>query len=244
MAVSIKSCALSREPLYLQVCELLARQIAKGMWQPNAALPNEMDLARELGVSTGTVRKALEKLETDRVVVRRQGRGTFVVDQTTPEAASRFDRLRQGDGGRLVLRTKLIQQSCGAPTPREQKVLQIGAGEPVARKRRLLSTSSGRLFGVEDARLALSRLPGLNAEDVGDWCVTVLAQRHGVHAARACEEVRVVAASPETAALLLVEPATMLLRLDRVIWSVDQGPIEWRSLSCDLRDEYYLAEAS
>ena len=75
-------------PLYLQVCELLTRRIADGAWKPNTTLPNEMDLARDMGVSTGTVRKALEKLEADRLVVRRQGRGTFVVDQAAPEAAS------------------------------------------------------------------------------------------------------------------------------------------------------------
>ncbi|HEY7549717.1 MAG TPA: GntR family transcriptional regulator [Hyphomicrobiaceae bacterium] len=243
MAVPVQSCMLSREPLYLQVCELLTRRIAGGTWAPNASLPNEQELARELGVSSGTVRKALEKLEADRVVVRRQGRGTFVVDQATPEASSRFDGLRQADGSHLALRGKVIQRSCGAPTPREQKALRIGPGEPVARKRRLLSTS-GRLFGVDDACLALSRLPGLAAEDVGDWCVTVLAQRHGVHAARASEELRAVAAPRETAALLSLEPGTMLLRLDRVISSIERTPIEWRTLSCALRDEYYLAEVS
>src|SRR5262249_17855515 len=111
MAVPTKTCALAREPLYLQVCELLMRQIAGGVWQPNAALPNELELARELGVSGGTVRKALEKLEADRLVVRRQGRGTFVVDQTAPEAASRFDRLREADGNPVAWHAKLIQQS-------------------------------------------------------------------------------------------------------------------------------------
>src|SRR5262245_19416931 len=97
MAVAIKSCALAREPLYLQVCELLTRRIADGAWKPNTTLPNEMELAREMGVSTGTVRKALEKLEADRLVVRRQGRDTFVLDQAAPEVACRFDRLRCSD---------------------------------------------------------------------------------------------------------------------------------------------------
>jgi GntR family transcriptional regulator len=241
--MQIKSFALAREPLYLQVCELLARQIAGGVWPANGTLPNELELARDLGVSTGTVRKALEKLEADRLVVRRQGRGTFVVDQTTPEAASRFDRLRQGDGDPLALRSKLIGQSNGAPTPHEQKVLQIGPGEPVARKRRLLSTAS-RPFGVEDACLAVSRLPGLDVASVGDWCVTVLAQRHRVHIARATEEVRATVASQETAALLSIPAAATLLQLDRVITSSDQAPIECRTLSCDMRDEYYLAEVN
>jgi GntR family transcriptional regulator len=243
MAVTMKSCALAREPLYLQVCELLTGQIANRTWQPNAALPNEVDLARELGVSPGTVRKALEKLEADRLVVRRQGRGTFVVDQTAPEAALRFDRMREGDGTRIVWRAKMIQQTAGEATPVEQRALRLGPAEPVVRKRRLVGSAS-RSIGVEEACLAAGRLPGLDTDAVGDWCVTALAQRHGVHVARASEELRQVAASPETAALLAVEPGTSLLQLDRVIWSMDHAPIEWRSLACHLRDEYYLAEVA
>jgi GntR family transcriptional regulator len=241
MAVPVKSCALAREPLYLQVCELLTGQIANGTWQPNAALPNEVDLARELGVSPGTVRKALEKLEAERLVVRRQGRGTFVVDQTAPEAASRFDRMRQADGTPIVWRGSLLEQSTGDPTPRERQMLQIEHGETVVRKRRLMGTS-GRSLGVEEVFLAVGRLPGLDAAAVGDWCLTALAQRHGIHVARAIEELRPVAASPEIAALLAIEPGTPLLRLDRVVWSMDQVPIEWRTLTCHVHDEYYLVD--
>jgi GntR family transcriptional regulator len=244
MAVAIKSCALAREPLYLQVCELLTRRIADGAWKPNSTLPNEMDLAREMGVSTGTVRKALEKLEADRLVVRRQGRGTFVVDQAAPEAASRFDRLRCGDGDPLAWTARLLQQSSGGPTPSERRMLQIGPDERVLRKQRLLSVP-GRRFAVEDACLAITRLPGLDDNgEVGDWCVAALAQRHGVRLARAYEEVRLTLAARDVADLLGIEAGTKLMQLDRVMLSVDQAPIEWRSISCHMREEYYLAEVA
>ncbi len=245
MAVAIKSCALAREPLYLQVCELLTRRIADGAWKPNATLPSETELAREMGVSAGTVRKALEKLEADRVVIRRQGRGTFVVDQAAPEAATRFDRLRRSNGELVAWAAKLLRQSNGEPTPSEQKMLQIGPREPVLRKQRVLSVS-GRPFAVENACLAMGRLPGLNADDgeVGDWSVTALAQQHGVHLARAYEEVRLVQASQETAALLSIEAGARLMLLDRVIVSFEQAPIEWRSASCHMREEHYLVEVA
>ena len=80
------------------------------------------------------------------------------------------------------------------------------------------------------------------ADQVGDWCVTALAQRHGVHLATAYEEVRLIPASQEAAAHLAVDPGTKLMLLDRVILSHDQAPIEWRSASCHVRDEHYLAE--
>jgi GntR family transcriptional regulator len=243
MGTSVKASVLAREPLYLQVCELLTRQIAAGVWKPNAALPNEIELARELGVSSGTIRKALEKLEADRLVLRRQGRGTFVVDQATPEACSRFDRMRKGDGAPIIWRAQLLEESTGAPTPAEQEALHIGPCEPVVHKRRLLGTSD-RAFVVEDACLAIGRLPGLRSDEVGDWNLSALAQQHGVHVARASEEVRLIAASREIAALLAIRPETVLVRLDRVISSIDGAPLEWRCALCHLQDEYYHAEVN
>jgi GntR family transcriptional regulator len=235
--------SLAREPLYLQVCELLTRQIAGGVWKPNTALPNELELARELGVSPGTIRKAMEKLEADRLVVRRQGRGTFVIDQTGPEIASRFDRMRQGDGEPIVWRTDLLRQCCDTPTEEEQRKLRLRPDEPVARKRRLL-TASDRPFAVEETCLAIGRLPGLDGSDVGDWCLSKLAQLHGVHLAGACEEVRLTAASQEAAMLLSVEPGTVLVQLDRIISSAAELPLEWRSAVCHLREEYYHADVN
>ena len=124
-------------------------------------------------------------------------------------------------------------------------MLQIGPRERVVRKRRLLSVS-GRRFAVEDACLAIARLPGLdrNSDEIGDWCVTALAQRHGVHLARLTRR----CASPWQRKTLRASSGlrrgVRLMQLDRVMLSSEQAPIEWRSACCHLRDEYYLAEVS
>jgi GntR family transcriptional regulator len=241
MDASANSQPLAREPLYQQVCAHLERQIATGKWKPNAALPSESDLAWQLGVSTGTVRKALDRLVADRLVVRRQGRGTFVIDHALPEAASRFERLRQRNGKRVACRAQLLQKSSGNPTPIERDQLQICADEPVVRTRRLWYTPIRPLM-LEETCLATSRLPGLKPDEVGDWSITALAQQHGVYLIRALEKVRLEPASHESAALLKIRPETILLRLDRIISSTHDAPIEWRSGCCHLQDEYYLAD--
>src|SRR5207302_253934 len=71
---------LSRRPLYMQVCDELIKRMTDGHWKPGSLLPNEIDLARELDVSPGTMRKALDVLEADKLVERRQGHGTVVTD--------------------------------------------------------------------------------------------------------------------------------------------------------------------
>ena len=84
----------SRRPLYLQVRDALLERITNGTWKPQMAIPNELELAREMGVSPGTMRKALELLEAEHLVTRRQGRGTFVNDQASEQLAHLEFRVR------------------------------------------------------------------------------------------------------------------------------------------------------
>src|SRR5262245_50810624 len=88
----------STKPLYIQVRDVLTERIATGEWKPSAAIPNEGDLAREFGVSSGTMRKALDMLEDEKLLTRRQGRGTFVNDQTLGDLAVRYSNIRTPAG--------------------------------------------------------------------------------------------------------------------------------------------------
>ena len=65
-------------PLYLQIKALLEKSLEAREWRPGEAIPSEIDLARRYRVSQGTVRKAIDALAADNLVVRRQGKGTFV----------------------------------------------------------------------------------------------------------------------------------------------------------------------
>src|SRR3972149_6571308 len=95
------SARVSTKPPYLQLRDARAERISAGAWKPGAVIPNESDLAREFGVSAGTMRKALDMMEAERLLTRRQGRGTFVNDQSSDELAARFSNLRAPDGSRV-----------------------------------------------------------------------------------------------------------------------------------------------
>lgn len=132
------SSPLQKSPLYVQVRDALATRIATGVWKPGAVLPSEQDLAREFGVSSGTMRKALDQLEQDHLIDRRQGHGTFVIDQAVPENAFRFSNLRDKEGGQIVnFKSELLSQSIGLADAQEQEHLQIGPDDKVVRTRRL-----------------------------------------------------------------------------------------------------------
>ena len=79
--------AIGFKPLYAQVREQLMRRLVDGVWLPGMLLPSEMELARQLNVSQGTVRKALDSMTADNLVLRRQGRGTYVAE---PEESRMF----------------------------------------------------------------------------------------------------------------------------------------------------------
>ena len=104
----IMTSRFSTRPLYLQVRDALGERIAGGEWKPSTAIPNEGDLARQFGVSPGTMRKALDLLEAERLLTRRQGRGTFVNDQSSEELAVRYSNIRGKDGAHVAGEVELL----------------------------------------------------------------------------------------------------------------------------------------
>lgn len=231
----------STRPLYLQVKDMLIQRIAAGDWKPGAAIPNEIELSRELGISVGTVRKALDEMEHERLISRRQGRGTFVIDQTSTEHAVRFSNIR--DPGAVRIGGDLVNCTivAAAANQTEAQHLELRNGEPIFRIHRLRAHHGVPLM-VEESIVPQALFPGLERETDDSPSIVVLARHYGVLLGRAEEKVGVAAAKGDVAKLLGVEENTPVLLLDRVVRTIDGRPIEWRLASCNLRENYYLAE--
>lgn len=231
----------STRPLYLQVKDMLIQRIAAGAWKPGAAIPNEIELSRELGISVGTVRKALDEMENERLISRRQGRGTFVIDQTSNEHSVRFSNVRDRDGVRISGETASCSVAAAAANETEARRLQLRSGEPIFRIHRVRTHGDAPLM-VEESTVPQARFPGLAQEVEVSPSIVVLAHRYGVLLGRAEEKVGVTAAKGEVAGLLKVAEGTPLLTLDCVVYTIDGRPIEWRQAHCNLRENHYLAE--
>ena len=85
-------------PLYQQIKGLILQSLESGEWRPGEAIPSEMDLAARYRVSQGTVRKAIDELAADNLVVRRQGKGTFVATHSEQQVQYRFLKLLPDQG--------------------------------------------------------------------------------------------------------------------------------------------------
>lgn len=232
----------TNRPLYLQVRDALAERIACGGLLPGAAFPSEGDLAREIGVSPGTVRKALQIMEMDRLIVRHQGRGTFVSDPSSDAFAARFTRLHGPDGKRVRGQVELVEVVRGVAGELEQARLQLSAGAEVYRVRRVRH-HNGAAFLVDDASLPAELFAGLDERgEIADQ-IAVLAQEYGLLVGNAQERVSVAIPPTEVARILRAAPDTPMVVLDRVVFTIDGGrPVEWRLAHSHLPGGYYLAE--
>ncbi len=203
----------STRPLYLQVKDMLVQRIVAGAWKPGAAIPNEIELSRELGISVGTVRKALDEMESERLISRRQGRGTFVIDQTSDECAIRFSNIRDPDGIRIAGEVQSCEVVPAVANATEAQMLQLRSGEPVLRLRRVRVHDEHPLM-VEESTVPQARFPGLAQDSDIPPSIVVLAHRYGVLLARAQEKIGVTAAEGEVAGDLKVAKGTPLLKLE------------------------------
>jgi len=229
-------------PLYLQLRDVLAERVASGQLKPGTALPNETDLAREFGVSAGTMRKALAVLEAEHLVTRRQGRGTFVNDPASGELANRFCNIRKPNGERASAEFQGEEITEGDANETECERLGLGKGDRVYRVRRLRLDGDQPIM-VEDISLPAALFPNLVQEESPTGQIAALAQRHGILLGRAEERISIGTAEPTIARALGLKPGTPLLLLDRVMRSLDARPVEWRIGYCHLGEDYgYVAE--
>ena len=230
-----------RKALYLQVRDMLAERIARREWKPGFVVPNEGELARELGVSAGTVRKALDLMEEGCLVTRRQGKGTFVKDQASDSAVARFNKLRGPNGERVSEAARPVDITEGAASELECGRLGLRAGADVFRVHRLRRVGAQNVL-VEEATLPAELFPGLCDKRAVCDDISLLAQEYGLLLGRAEERVAIDAAPSAVADRLGVASETRLMMLDRVIFMLDGRPVEWRRAYCHLAGGYYVTE--
>ena len=233
--------ALGYQPLYRQVKEELVRRIADGIWGPGAALPSEPQLAVELGVSAGTVRKALDEMAVEHLVVRRQGKGTFVGRHDEARILFQYFRLVPDQGERQFPDSVMLDQAAGRATPDEADVLGLPIGAPILRMRRKRALG-GEPVIVEDITVPLDLFPGLDTMDIPNNLYGLYADGFGVTIGQAVERLKATAADGEVAKALGVAVGTPLLGIDRLAKSLDGRVAEWRVSLCLTQRHHYLSE--
>ena len=231
-------------PLYKQVKQRVIRRLIDETWKPGDMLPSEPKLAQSFGVSPGTVRRALDELVAENLLVRHQGKGTIVCRHDPERSLFHFFRMVDAAGARPTPDSRVL--ACRRRRAERPEAARLGlpAGAPVVVIDRVRSAGTRPLL-VE--RLVLpGRLFGALAEVVPDHLpntlYTLYEERFGVTVYRAAEQLRAVAADARDAELLGVAPGTPLLEIDRLASSLDGMPVEWRLSRCRTDAHRYRVE--
>jgi GntR family transcriptional regulator len=237
--------APSFQPLYLQIKALLERSLDAGEWRPGAAIPSENVLAARFGVSQGTVRKAIAALAADNLVVRRQGKGTFVATHTEEKSSLfRFLRIRRNDGHPEYPGSRLLDVRRGRASAEAARLLDLTPGDPVILLRRVLEYS-GEPVVLDEITLPGGLFKGLTRSRVDAYqgsMYSLFETQFGVRMLKAQERLRAVPADAASARILRVRPRDPLLAVDRVTMTYGDRPVEWRRGLCTTKGHHYVNE--
>ena len=220
----------SYKPLYDQIKVLLTQSLIGGEWRPGDMIPSEIDLAGRYKVSQGTVRKAIDALATENILIRRQGKGTFVATHSADNMKLRFLRLTSIDGQKELLKNEFISCVKGKADVRMGQVLDLKAGASTIEIKRLL-TFSGRPLIFDHIIVPAAAFKGLNGnrvEENNGSMYSMYESEYGVRMVRAEESIRAVNPDAEQARLLNVDKTTPLLSVERVAYTYNDTPMELR----------------
>lgn len=254
-------------PLYRQIRTLLLRGLQSGEWKPGEAIPSETELAARYRVSQGTVRKAIDELAAEHLLVRRQGRGTFVASHREVRTQFRFLRLRADDaafgaaeatpggaeaqgepgpGPGPVMASRVLEcRRLRAPVE-VARALVLRAGEAVVLIRRLLETDTKPVV-LDEIWLPGARFRGLTAERLDAWhgpLYALFETEFGIRMIGATERLKAVPADRARARVLRVSDGSPLLLVERVSWTYGEQPVELRRGYCVTEHHHYFNRLS
>ena len=227
-------------PLYRQVYDMLLKRLADAVWQPGQMLPSEGQLAVELGVSQGTVRKALDALTADSLLVRRQGRGTFVADHDDKQSVFRFLKLRPDNDGVGMPTSRVTGIAEAAASADERGRLDLVRAARVVRIERVRAVDA-RLCVAETISVPASLFPGIATLELPNTLYSLYATRYGITIATANERLKAVALGAREADLLQAPVGTPALEIDRIAIDLEERPVEWRLSTCLTQEVHYLS---
>lgn len=213
-------------PLYLQLRRWIEDAVHRGAIKPGDALPSERDLAARVDMSRVTVRKAVQDLVREGILVQRHGSGTYVaqqpnrVEQSLSQLTSfTEDMARRG----MTVRSVWLDRGTYPPSPEEMVALGLSATDAVARIARLRLTGDTPL-AIERAALSARLLP--DPEAVGTSLYAHLGKT-GNRPVRAIQRIRAVSLSDDDAKLLDVAPGVASLHVERTSYLASGRVVEF-----------------
>lgn len=217
-------------PLYQQIKALLTQSLQSGEWKPGELIPSEVELAGRFKVSQGTVRKAIDELAAENLVMRRQGKGTFVSTHHEARAHFRFLKLVPDEGVPHHPENKIIEVKRLRAPAEVARLLDLKSGDAVVYIKRLMSFDGAPTI-LEELWLPGLLFKGLTAERLVEYkgpMYGLFESEFGTRMIRATEKIRAIGADAGAAGFLGVGEGTPLLCAERVSFTYGDKAVELR----------------
>ena len=245
-SLSATGSAPTFSPLYQQIKGLITQGLQAGDWKPGEMIPSEIELAARFKVSQGTVRKAIDELAAENLLVRRQGKGTFVATHIEARTQFRFLRLTPDEGEQRYPDSRILECRRVRAPAEIARLLDLRAGDSTVQIRRLLS-HGGTPFVLDEIWLPGAIFRGITSERLAESKVplySLFESEFGTKMVRADEQIRAVLADAAVAEVLKIPVRSPLLSVDRVTYTYGDKPVEVRKGLYSTRDHYYKNELS
>ena len=217
-------------PLYQQIKALLLQSLEQGEWNAGDMIPSEVDLALRYKVSQGTVRKAIDELTAENLLVRRQGRGTFVATHQEPVNRFRFLRMQKNDSEAFDTYSRVLAVETAVPPAEVCERLQMEPNQEATVISRLLSFGSEPAV-FEHIWLPKEIFPDVTMEKLVNYKGGLYGwfeAEYNVRMIHAVERLSAHLASGEVAERLSVKHDSALLYIERVSYTYAEQPVEVR----------------
>ncbi|MBS4099102.1 MAG: GntR family transcriptional regulator [Sulfuricella sp.] len=231
-------------PLYEQIKILITQSLVAGEWSPGEAIPSELELANRFKVSQGTVRKAIDELAAENILIRRQGKGTFVATHSEEHTQYHFLRIVENNGKKEAPLNQVLYCKRGKADSDIADRLELKRGSPVVMMRRLLRLS-GEPVILDDIWVSATLFKGISESMINEYEGTLYSlyeSRYGTRIIRAEERIQAIPADAPTAELLNVAVGAPLLDIGRIAYTYGDKPVELRVSRCNTKHHSYLNE--
>jgi GntR family transcriptional regulator len=231
-------------PLYKDVKRQLMAVLTRGEWKAGAAIPAERHLAARYSISIGTVRKAIDELVAENILIRHQGRGTYVASHTRDRLLFYFFHIVPEQGPKEYPAIELLSFARGKADRLTAGRLAIAPGDPVLRIRNALSLA-GHPVIIDHLTLPAARFPGLTQHRFRHRPSTIYnlyQEAFGISVVRTTERLRAVLADAPTATLLALPTHAPLLHIRRLALAYNDEPVELRISLVNTSHYEYFAD--
>jgi len=228
-------------PLYEQIKAMILASLQASEWLPGDLIPSEIELAARYAVSQGTVRKAIDELAAQNLLVRRQGKGTFVATHQEDDWQYRFLHLAPDSGKKIHLANQFLACEQTKASDYVANLLKLKAGDAIIHIDRVQSYA-GKPIVFEEIWLPGARFEGLNLDVLSAWHGTVYAlyeSQFATHMVRAEEKIKALAADETLARHLNLTLGGPSLSVERVAFTYGNKPVEIRHARYDTSEQHY-----